>query len=94
MKQPEFRIKKVSGMTKDFYYLQERGFIWGWNDIPRQSHYEHSDYEFLSIGDCVTRVKQILRSRKPETIVREFYTNDPFLYETLKNETEKKTYKE
>lgn len=75
MKQPEFRVIKCSGTHQDYYYLEERGWLWGWNRIPRHTYYEHSEYEFYTREDCEQRVKEILRSRNPDKVVMEIHTN-------------------
>lgn len=75
MKQPEFRIIKVSGRTRDFYYLEERGWLWGWNKVPSIVYYDGCEYVFETIEDCEKEITAILRERIPDEVIKEIYTN-------------------
>lgn len=74
MKQPEFRVTRVSGSSSDWYILERRGIFWGWNPVP----YIINDFEFPSIEACEEKLKVILRRRKPPVLVREYITDRPW----------------
>ena len=83
MKQPEFRIRKVSGRTTDWYHLEQRGWLWGWNQVAYVTEYECTYYSFPSLQACEIEIKKILRERNPDVIVREVNTDYPFTFSNI-----------